>query len=62
VAVVAVKDEQSVRALCTRLYLSVEVLHPLKAKLIGCPSNVAESDYPVWWEVLVPASLMELVN
>jgi hypothetical protein len=57
-----VKDEQSVRALSTRLCVPVEVLHPLKAKLIGCLSIVAESDCLAWWEVIVPASLLELAS
>ena len=60
VATVAIKDKQSVRAYCTRLCMSVEVLHPLKAKLICCPAVVADSDSPVWWKVLVPAGLVEL--
>jgi hypothetical protein len=62
IALMTVKDEKSVRALCTGLCVSVEVLHPLKAKLVGCPSIVAESDCPLWWEVLIPASLVELAS
>ena len=60
VAAVAVKDKQSVRPCCTRLCVSVEVLHPLKAKLISRPAIVTNSDSLVWWEVLVPACLVEL--
>jgi hypothetical protein len=61
-ALMTVKDEESVRALCTGVCVSVEVLYPLKAKLVGCPSIVAESDCPLWWEVLIPASLVELAS
>ena len=57
-----VKDKKSIRALCTRLRVSVEVLYPLKAKLVSCPSIVAQSDCPLWWEVLIPASLVELAS
>ena len=44
VAAVAVKDKQSVHPCCTRLCVSVKVLHPLKAKLISRPAVVADSD------------------
>jgi hypothetical protein len=47
VAAVAVKNEQSIRALRTRLRMSVKVLYLLKAKLISRLSIVAKSDCPV---------------
>jgi hypothetical protein len=61
-ALMTVKNKESIRALCTRLCVSVEVLHLLKAKLVGCLSIVAESDYLVWWEVLILPSLVELTS
>jgi hypothetical protein len=40
--------------------MSVEVLYPLKSKLITRPAVVTNSNYLVWREVLIPASLVEL--
>jgi hypothetical protein len=47
IALMTVKDKESIRALCTGLCVSIKVLHPLKAKLVSCPSIVAESDCPL---------------
>ena len=59
VALVAVKDEQSVRSSCARLSMSIKVLYPVKAKLVGSPPIVANTKYPVRLEVLIPARLVE---
>lgn len=50
VAAMSIKDKQSIRPCCTRLRVSVKVLYPLKAKLVSCPSIIAESDSLVWVE------------
>jgi hypothetical protein len=40
--------------------MSVETLYPVKAKLVGSPSIVTKTKYPVRLEVLIPAGLVEL--
>ena len=40
--------------------MPVEVLYPLKAKLVGRPAVVADSNNPGRWEALILASLVEL--
>jgi hypothetical protein len=42
--------------------VSVEMLYPLIAKSIICPAIVTHSDSPVRWEILIPASLVELAR
>jgi hypothetical protein len=42
--------------------MSVKVLYPLYTKLICRPAVVANCEYPVWWEVLIPASLVLLTR
>ncbi len=46
VAAVAVKDKQPVSPYYTSLYMSVEVLYLLKAKLISRPAVIANSNNP----------------
>lgn len=60
VALVAVKDKQPVRPSSVRFCMYVEVLNPLKAKLVGCPSIVTNTDNPVRRDILIPAGLVEL--
>jgi hypothetical protein len=62
VASMAVKDKEPPCPDCTRLCVSVEVTYPLKTKLICCPPVVTDCDSPVRWEVLIPASLVELAR
>jgi hypothetical protein len=40
--------------------MSVEVLYPVKAKVVGSLPIVAKIQYPVRLEVLIPAGLVEL--
>jgi hypothetical protein len=57
-----VKYKQSLCSDSTRLCMSVEVTYLLNTKLICCLSIVTDSDSLVWWEVLVPACLVELAS
>ena len=57
---IAVEDKQPVGPYCTSLCVSVEVLYPLKAKLISRPAIVANSNNPARWKALIPAYLVEL--
>jgi hypothetical protein len=59
-ALMAIKDEYSVRSSCARLCMSFEVLCFVEAKLVGSPSIVTKTKYPVKLEVLIPAGLVEL--
>jgi hypothetical protein len=49
VAAMAIKDKQPVGPYCTRLCVSVEVLHPLKAKLVSRSAVVTDCDSPARW-------------
>jgi hypothetical protein len=59
VTAITIKDQQSIRACCTRLYVSVEVLYPVKAEFIVCPAVITNCKHPVVWEALIPAGLVE---
>lgn len=62
VALIAIKDKESVRALRIRLCMSVKVLYLLKAKLVSCLSIVTKSDCLLQWEVFILPSLVELAS
>ena len=60
VATVAVEDKQTIDSCCTRRCVPVQVLQPLKSKLISRPAIVTQRDHPVSRQTAIPARLVEL--
>jgi hypothetical protein len=59
VTAITIKDQQSIRACCTRLCVSVKVLYLVKAKFIVCLAVVTNCKHLVVWEALILAGLVE---
>jgi hypothetical protein len=61
VALVAVKDQQPVLALCSSRRMVVEVLDPIQANGIGSPAIVGSRDTPIGQEIALGIPVGEVV-
>ena len=60
-AAMAIKDKQPPYTLGTHGTL-MEVLDPVKANLVCCPSILTNSNPPVLWKASVPLALVKLAS
>jgi hypothetical protein len=52
-ALMAVKYKEAIGSNCAALRMLIEMLKPGKPKLICCPAVLADSNYPIAWEVII---------